>query len=105
MGAITIGPLALATDRFAAVLGILLFTVASSMLASRKDPRFSSWATGAVLIGLITARLGHVIEHIGSFSDEPLRTFAVWQGGFSPLWALLPVGFGSASWREEGCRD
>lgn len=91
MGAITIGPLVLATDRFAAILGILVFTAASSVLASRKDARFGAWATSVVLIGLVSARLGHVIEHFGSFAEEPLRIFAVWQGGFSLLWAILPV--------------
>lgn len=91
MGAITIGPLMLATDRLAAVVGILVFTIVSSVLATRKDPRLGGWATGVVLIGLVSARLGHVIEHLASFAETPLRIFAFWQGGFSPVWAILPV--------------
>jgi thiol-disulfide isomerase/thioredoxin len=91
MGAIAIGPLAFATDRFAAIVGIAAFMLTASVLAARKDERLGPWATSVVLAGAAAARLGHVVEHLDSFAPEPLRAFAVWQGGFSFAWAVPAV--------------
>jgi thiol-disulfide isomerase/thioredoxin len=82
MGAITIGPLMFAPDRFAAVLAAAVFVVVGEFMSRRIDPRYgpwSWWALGAFALG---ARLGHVIQHGASFADEPWRVFALWQGGF-----------------------
>lgn len=91
MGAVSIGPLVLAADRFAAVSGILVFLVITGILAARVDRRFGTWSSAALALGLVSARLGHVVENAASFAQEPLRVFAVWQGGFSWIWAILPV--------------
>ncbi|MBI0537007.1 TlpA family protein disulfide reductase [Roseomonas sp. KE2513] len=91
MGAVSLGPLVMATDRLAAILGIGAFLLAASLLSDRKDARFGPWAAIAVPLGVVAARLGHVLEHAGTFAQEPLRAFAFWQGGFSFLWAIPPV--------------
>lgn len=88
---IAIGPLAFAADRFAAILGIGAFLLAAMLLAARKDERLGPWAISAMLIGVAAARLGHVVEHWGSFAPEPLRAFALWEGGFSLAWAVPAV--------------
>ena len=82
MNAVTIGPLFFATDRFAAILAIAAFLAAGEILSRKVDRCFSSWNWQAVLWFILGARLGHVVQHAGSFSLEPLRAFALWQGGF-----------------------
>ncbi|WP_158266881.1 TlpA disulfide reductase family protein [Alsobacter soli] len=87
MGAISFGPLVLAGDRLAAVTGLAGFMLASFILSSRFSRRFDRWSVLVLLFGLVAARLGHVVEHLDTFSMAPLRALAVWQGGFSWPWA------------------
>lgn len=91
MGAVTIGPLVFAGDRLAAMAGIGVFMIVSTILAARVDPRIGRWSTQALVLGLVAARLGHILENAASFTAEPLRVFAVWQGGFSWPWAAIAV--------------
>jgi thiol-disulfide isomerase/thioredoxin len=91
MNAISIGPLMFSPDRFAAVLAIGIFLAGAELLARNVDARFSGWAWRAGLAFLIGSRLGHVVKFFDSFSAEPLRALAVWQGGF-----LIPAGLVAA---------
>lgn len=91
MNAIELGPLVLSGERFAIIVGVAVFLLASGVLASRVSPRFNAWSTVAVLTGLAAARLAHVVVHWSYFADDPLRALAVWQGGFIWPWALAPV--------------
>lgn len=91
MNAIELGPLVLSGERFAIIVGVAVFLLGSSLLASRVSARFNSWSTVAVLAGLGAARLAHVVANWSYFADDPLRAAAVWQGGFIWPWALLPV--------------
>lgn len=100
MNAVGVGPLVFASDRLAAILGIGAFLLVAGLLGWRLHRRFDSWAFTTVVIGLVAARLGHVIEFFPSFAAEPWRVFAFWQGGFSWPWAVLPV-IGFTAWRLE----
>jgi thiol-disulfide isomerase/thioredoxin len=91
MQAVSIGPLIFAGDRLAAIVGIGAFMAVTSVLSSRLDPRIGRWSNWALIVGLSTARLGHVIENASSFAAEPWRILAVWQGGFSWTWAAGSV--------------
>jgi thiol-disulfide isomerase/thioredoxin len=82
MNAFSIGPLMFSPDRFAAVLAIGIFLAGTELLARNVDPRFSGWSWRAGVAFLIGARLSHVVRHFDSFSAEPMRALAVWQGGF-----------------------
>ena len=95
MNAIELGPLVLSGERFAILLGVLVFMIGSGWLASRVSPRFNGWSTAVVVGGLAIARLAHVIAHWEFFSGDPLRAFAVWQGGFAWPWTLLVVAAAS----------
>ena len=90
MNAIELGPVVLSGERFAILLGVLVFMVGSGWLASRISPRFNPWSTTVALGGIAAARLAHVVGHWDYFRDDPLRALAVWQGGFDWLW-VLPV--------------
>ena len=92
MNAVTIGPLLFSSERFAAIVGIAAFWLASGLAGRFVDRRVSSWGWQAVIWGLVGARFGHVVENWQSFAAEPWRIFYLWQGGFSLLWALLAVG-------------
>ena len=91
MQAVSIGPFLFAGDRLAALIGIGLFLIVTMILAIRVDARFGRWSSYVVLAGLGAARLGHIVEHATSFAAEPWRIVAVWQGGFSWLWAAPAV--------------
>src|SRR5690606_8590934 len=72
-----------------------------------------------VIGGIVAARLGHVAIHWQSFTEEPWRIPAFWQGGFfwpagaaaialtlalvltnarQRLWALLPLALSLVVW-------
>lgn len=82
MNAVAIGPLIFAPDRLAAILAIIAFLFFSEILARKVDRRFSSWARDTLLVFIVGARAGHVIQHADSFLAEPLRALYIWQGGF-----------------------
>jgi thiol-disulfide isomerase/thioredoxin len=90
MNAIELGPVVLSGERFAILLGVLVFMVGSGWLASRISPRLNPWSTTVALGGIAVARLAYVAGHWDYFRDDPLRALAVWQGGFNWLW-VLPV--------------
>lgn len=98
--AIEIGPLVLPGERAAALLALAAFALlaeASALRARRRggtnDPRAAlgdvAWA--ALLWGVLGARLGWVLTHLGAYRSEPWTALAFWQGGFAP-W-----GFGAAA--------
>lgn len=91
MNAVSIGPFAFSVDRLAVILGIITFLVMINVLASRIDRRLAHWSSAALVIGLVSARVGHVIVHLDNFFDEPWRVFAVWQGGFSWIGGIAGV--------------
>lgn len=97
MQAVSFGPFVFAGDRLAAIVAIGAFMVASSILSSRLDARIGRWSTWILIVGLTTARLGHVIENAASFMAEPWRVFAVWQGGFSWPWGAAGIALVSAA--------
>ena len=96
MQAVSIGPLLLAGDRLAAVIGFIVFMIVSSIMSSRLDSRIGAWSGWAMVTGLVAARFGHVIENAANFAAEPWRIFAAWQGGFSWPWAAIAVAASSA---------
>lgn len=91
MGAVTIGPVVLAGDRLAVIVGLTVFMIVTAILSARVDLRIGKWSAQATILGLVAARLGHVAENSASFMTDPLRIFAVWQGGFPRLWAAIAV--------------
>jgi thiol-disulfide isomerase/thioredoxin len=97
MQAVSIGPLVFAGDRLAAIVGIAVFMVATSIMSFRLDSRIGRWSTWALIVGLVAARLGHVIENASSFAPEPWRILAVWQGGFAWPWGTAGIVLASAA--------
>lgn len=91
MNSVALGPLLLSLDRLAVVLGFAAAFLIAEVLTRRLDPRFSAWSYVAAAAGLVGARLGHVLENLDTFSQTPWRALAIWQGGFSAEWAILPV--------------
>lgn len=92
MSAIELGPFVLSIERFAALLGVVVFVVLAEILARlTKHRALSSWSSTTVLWGFVGARMGHVIEYWPSFAEEPWRIIAIWQGGFSVAGAAIGV--------------
>lgn len=88
MQTILIGPLAFSPDRLLAVGFVFLFVLLSWFMQRRQEPPERIPASGAILAGLISARLIYVILNAGSYREEPWSVLAIWQGGFH-----LPAGF------------
>lgn len=84
----TIGPLVLSPDRLAMLLGLLAFALISGSVSRRVGEAFGRWSSVVLLGGLAAARLAHVVLNWSFFAEDPLRAFAVWQGGFVWLGAL-----------------
>lgn len=87
--AIAIGPLMLAADRGLAVLCIALFLGLTTLAERYGAMRASSVATGAVIVGLVTARIGYVGAHWSIYAEEPPSILAFWQGGFSAIAGII----------------
>lgn len=119
MNAVSLGPIVMAADRFAVILGIFAFIIVTGILARRIDQRFNAWSWWVLIGGIVAARAGHVLVHWQNFAAEPLRMFALWEGGFHwptalaaialtvflvlrtarlRLWALLPLALGLVVW-------
>ena len=82
MNAVAIGPLVFSSERFTAIMALAVLVLVAEILARRIHPRLGSWAWLAVLLGLVAARFGHVLEYMDTFADQPWRALAFWQGGF-----------------------
>lgn len=123
VNAIELGPLVLAADRFAAVLGIFTFMLVAGFVANRVEGKFNLWTWVALIGGIIAARVVHVALHWQNFAAEPLRAFAIWDASFfwpagiaaafvsifivlktleARLWAVLPIGLGVVVWNVSG---
>ncbi|MAU96546.1 MAG: redoxin [Fulvimarina sp.] len=91
MTTLTLGPLVFAGERLAAVIAIVAFLAISAILSARLDARIGSWSMRALVVGLLGARIGHVLLHLPSFAADPWRIAMIWQGGFSLPAGLLAV--------------
>ena len=103
MSAIDLGPFVLSIERFAALLGVIVFVALAEILArTTKSRALSSWSSTTVLWGFVGARVGHVIAFWPSFAEEPWRIIAIWQGGFSVTGAAVGVAIVTAwaLWRS-----
>ena len=85
MQAVTLGPLVLAADRAAVLIGLALLLIVTGILGRRR-PALASWASGAALVAALAARAGHVAANWQVYAEAPLTIPAFWQGGFDP-WA------------------
>ncbi|WP_300578641.1 TlpA disulfide reductase family protein [Phenylobacterium sp.] len=91
MNGFALGPLLLSLDRLAVVLGFIVLLVFAEVLTRRVDLRFGRWSYLAAAAGVVSARLGHVLENLDTSAATPWRVLAIWQAGFSLPWAVLPV--------------
>ncbi|MDO5612138.1 MAG: TlpA disulfide reductase family protein [Paracoccus sp. (in: a-proteobacteria)] len=82
MNAVALGPLVFSAERFTAIAALAVFVLLSELLARRVHPRLSTWAWLSVLVFVLAARFGHVLEYMDTFSAQPWRALALWQGGF-----------------------
>ena len=82
MNAITIGPLMLSVDRLVALAGILAFIAVTTIAARKGGAGVARWSTTGLVVGIIAARIAHVVINWSTFAENSWRAVAVWQGGF-----------------------
>jgi len=97
-----IGPFLITWHGVFAVLGILAAARLGLWLFAKEDPEGASHGTDGVVwmvvIGLIGARLLYVWENWYLFSSNPLRMFALTEGGISQWGGLFGAMIGAYIW-------
>lgn len=83
MSSVEIGPLILSGERAAVLAGILVFLVATGILARKRDAGFASWSSLVLVAAALAARIAFVALHWESFAEDPFSIIAFWQGGFT----------------------
>lgn len=94
-----IGPFALRWYSLMIMAGIYAGTILAARLAAQRgiDPdHVYSAAVWVVVAGIVGARLTHVIDRWDLYRDQPMRVFAVYEGGIA-IWGGL-IGGGGAVW-------
>lgn len=83
MSGVEIGPFVLSGERAAVLAGLMVFLLATGIMARSRDPAFARWSSLIVVAAAVAARLAFVVLHRDSFAQDPLSAFAFWQGGFT----------------------
>ena len=89
MNAIALGPFLLSLPRLYAFACALLLLVAVRLLFRLPSNVQQRWFTGLILVWLISARLGHVVLNLSSYTDTPLEALMLWKPGYEGLWGML----------------
>lgn len=82
---VQIGPLALSVDRLIAVAAVLGFVSIGSLVERHTEGRASTASWAAVIVGILVARAGYVIDNLEAYAWAPAEVLYVWQGGFLAL--------------------
>jgi len=94
MGAISLGPLMVSTERLY-LIGVLIifFLLAEGLNKTFRSPDvefdFSRWAQHSFWYGLLVARLAYVAQYPSAFSYDWLSVLYFWQPGYSLTAALI----------------
>lgn len=102
---IGIGPYSI---RVVIVFAAALIAWATARILARRLPGAAARAAGgvvfdALLLGLLAARLGYIVQWRDEYSRSPLSMFAIGDGGFS-WWIGIPAGLLFAWWRTRSAR-
>jgi len=95
MNAVSLGPFVFSNDRVIAILtGLAFLAMAEIMAWYRREDReaIRHWTGAALVIWIISARLGFVIANKDAFAASPWTVFAIWQGGFHILAGTVGLG-------------
>ncbi len=83
MNAVSLGPVVLSGPRFGVALALIALLVTAEILDRRGRKGVAPVAWNAVVLGLLAARFGYVVLHLGTFARDPLSALYIWQGGFN----------------------
>src|SRR3546814_1090170 len=83
---VSLGPLAMATDRMLAIGAIWAFLLLMMLIGQRRRHATSRSAWLAVIAGLVVARLAYVALNWAAFSGDWIAMLAFCRGGFG-LWS------------------
>ncbi|AJY52666.1 TlpA disulfide reductase family protein [Halomonas sp. KO116] len=88
MNAIALGPLLISLPRLYAIGCALLLLLCARLLLGLPQRDQQRWFTGLIIVWLVSARVGHLILNLDSYSDAPLEALKVWQPGYHGLWGM-----------------
>ena len=102
MMTISIGPLALPVAPLLALLALMLTTWAVRRFSSSEDREAADAAVWwAAAVGLLAARVVHVVVHWSDYATQPGDMLDIRDGGFMSL-AGVAAGLGFLVWRLRG---
>lgn len=80
-----IGPFVIALPRLFLLLGLAAAGLTAYLMGRRAggSPEKPLWWT--LLVGLVAARLGFVLTHLGDYRAQPWEALYFWQDGYLPL--------------------
>ncbi|KAB7623416.1 TlpA disulfide reductase family protein [Alkalilimnicola sp. S0819] len=80
-----LGPFALSLPRLFLLLGLLAAWLTAWVLQRRTGANLEKPLWCSLLVGVIIARLGFVVQHLAEYSLRPWEALYFWQAGYEPL--------------------
>lgn len=79
------GPFVIALPRLFLLLGVAAAWLIAYVMERRGGSGLEKPLWWSLLIGLLAARLGFVLTHLGDYRAQPWEALYLWQGGYVPL--------------------
>lgn len=89
MSALQLGPLAFPLSGLLFLAGLLVVFVLVSHMERRLELRLEPDLWLVLLVGLLAARLGHILLHWSAYSADWLAALRIWQSGYSLVTGLV----------------
>lgn len=97
MGSLTLGPLALPADLLLLGATVVLASAAARLLRQRLGADAEPRVWSVLLLALLAARLGFVLEFAALYASAPLEALNLRDGGWSP-WAGWAAAWAATAW-------
>lgn len=88
---VPIGPFAIPLNGLMMLIAVMLVLWMAGRYARRSGIKTEGWVWLALVVGLITARLGFVLGYAEAYLVEPLSILDLRDGGLNPWWGLAGI--------------
>jgi thiol-disulfide isomerase/thioredoxin len=76
------------TATAATLASIVIFTLFGFLASRNGCGPVLRWSLAAPFVFLVAGRIGFVLTHSDLYASNPLAAFAIWNGGFNPIFGL-----------------
>src|SRR5690606_6340259 len=88
---IPIGPLAIPLNALLVLIATCLALWIAARAAKRSNVKVEAQVWLVLVVGLVAARLGFVLNYADAYLAEPMSLLDIRDGGWSPWWALAAI--------------